>query len=232
MESVQIGALLIPMLDNCSFLSEEADNQLLVRMRMRDEDPSAAREAWAEFYRRHVEYLYRVCRRAYSGVLDEAGIRDLAQDTFIRAYERAETFDSGELTDPEKLRLRARAWLGKIALNILRTMLRGQAGTSTHSLEWEEWEKVPEPPPAVNSNSIESGLVRNALATLPEREQHVLRVTYQWYRPDKKHQRLPHGVVANLAETLGTTPVNIRQMRSRALKKIEQYLRSNLSSEK
>jgi RNA polymerase sigma factor (sigma-70 family) len=212
-------------------LAEATDDHLLSYMKARDEDPSAAKEAWAEFYRRHAEYLYRVCRRAYGGTLGEAGVRDLVQDAFIRAYEKAATFDSDGLADADKLRLRARAWLGKIALNLLRTMLRGQAGASVQNLEEEAWENVPEQTPAASSDSAESRLVRDALGQLSEKEQHVLRVTFQWYQLDKPHQRLPNEVVAELARTLGTTPANIRQLRSRALKKIQQYVQANLHAE-
>ena len=43
-------------------------------------------------------------------------------------------------------------------------------------------------------------------------------------QPDHAHQRLPNDVAADLAETLGTTPENLRQIRSRAMKKIRTFL--------
>ena len=57
-----------------------------------------------------------------------------------------------------------------------------------------------------------------------DKEQMVIRVTFQWYRPGKPHQRLPNDVVADLAETLQTTSENLRQIRRRALIKIREFL--------
>jgi len=55
----------------------------------------------------------------------------------------------------------------------------------------------------------------------------VIRVTFQWYQPDREHQRLPNQVAKDLADTLGTTPENLRQIRHRALRKIEAHLRQH-----
>src|SRR5947208_1372874 len=49
-------------------LSAEGDADLLVYMTMRAEDPAHAREAWAEFYRRHVRYVFGTCRRLVEGL--------------------------------------------------------------------------------------------------------------------------------------------------------------------
>jgi len=63
-------------------LTDETDADLLVYMAMADEDPDSARAAWEAFYLRHVEYLYRVCLRAYGDVLGgEAGAADIVAET-------------------------------------------------------------------------------------------------------------------------------------------------------
>src|SRR2546426_8695109 len=96
---------------NVPDLSPETDEDLLIYITMREDDPLVANEAWAEFFRRHVEYLFRVSRRLTRGILDEAGARDLAQEPFIRAYEKPGTFNSDGITDPDRLQRRTRAWL-------------------------------------------------------------------------------------------------------------------------
>jgi hypothetical protein len=60
----------------------------------------------------------------------------------------------------------------------------------------------------------------------------VVQVTAQWYQPDRDHQRLPNDVAADLAASLQTTPENIRQIRRRALKKIEAHLRPQTGDDK
>jgi hypothetical protein len=73
----------------------ETDADLLAYMSMGGEDPVAARGAWSEFYRRHAEYLYAVCLRAYGPLLrGEAGVCDLVAETFKRVYEHAGRFDA------------------------------------------------------------------------------------------------------------------------------------------
>jgi DNA-directed RNA polymerase sigma subunit (sigma70/sigma32) len=70
-------------------------------------------------------------------------------------------------------------------------------------------------------------VIREALATLSERERHVLRVTADWYQPDRVHQRVSKSEMSALARQLQTTAVNIRQIRKRAIDKIRDYIRSH-----
>ncbi len=219
MESVQMP-------DSSLDLSQETDEDLLVYMTMRDEDPSAANEAWAAFYLRHIDYIRWVCCRVSRVILGDTGPDDLAQWTFIKAYEKAGTFNSGGIKDPDRLRLRVRAWLGRIAQNIYRDMLRGRKDVTELAIDREELEEAPEQVQAAPTTSAYKRLLDEAIDTLSERKQHVLRVTYQYNQPGKKHQRLPNHVAEDLAKTLNTTSDNIRQLRCRALREIDQYIKS------
>ena len=206
-------------------MTSETDADLLVFMALADDDPAVARAAWDELYRRHVGYLYGVCLRAYGRLLGgPAGASDLVADTFQRAYEHAATFDDGGVGDPERLRLRVRCWLGRIAERLAMTVLRGRSRLPTQLLDLDQWQSVagadlpPEPAP----ERIER--VRQAVGSLSEREQLVIRVTFHWYQPGREHQRLPNDVAADLAASLHTTPENLRQIRRRALRKIRAWL--------
>ena len=209
----------------------ETDADLLVYMAMASDDPPVAREAWDVFYRRHVGYLYAVCRRSYARWLGgEAGVGDLVADTFKRAFEHAGTFDAEGVTDADRLRRRVRAWLGRIAQRLMQTALREAGRLPLRYAEPENWaELAPEPvdgPGGETGESVgpEVAAAREAMALLTEAEQTVLRVTLQWYRPERDHQRLPNDVAEDLARTLGTTPENLRQIRRRALRKVKQHV--------
>jgi RNA polymerase sigma factor (sigma-70 family) len=205
--------------------ARESDADLMVYMAMGREDPEAAREAWAEFYQRHVGYLYAVCRRAYAPILGgEAGASDLVADTFLRAYESAGTFDAGGLVDPERLRRRTRAWLGRIAQRLALTLLRGRGFVRTARVDVGEWLETSAPEPVAAAESERISRVRQAIERLSDKEQIVIRVTFEWHEPGKPHQRLPNDVAEELAATLQTTPENLRQIRRRALKKIREFL--------
>lgn len=206
-------------------LSLESDEDLLVFMTMREDDLTVANAAFAEFYQRHVSYIFRTCRRVTKGILDEAGAWDLVQETFLRANDRAATFNADGITDPERLKNRTRAWLGRIAVNIFRDVLRGRVGVREISLDDHEIATEPQPL-SPSSPSANRQLLDEAIESLSEKEQRVLRITFQYYQPGKKYQRLPNDVAEDLAKELGTTSNNVRQMRRRALRKITEYIKS------
>ena len=205
--------------------ANETDVDLMGYMSMRDDDPSTAREAWAELYRRHVNYLYAVCHRAYSHVLgSDAGVGDIVSETFRRAFQRAELFDANGIEDPDRLRRRTRAWLGRIAQRLVQDTLRRTRRLPTCQFETETWQSIPEQPDQPPRDDALVRQVRDAIDQLSEKEQTVIRVTFEWYRPGQVHQRLPNDVVTDLARTLETTPENLRQIRRRALGKIRDLL--------
>ena len=93
-------------------------------------------------------------------------------------------------------------------------------------LEIGHWQQVAAADRGVRTPSAKEHAVREAICSLTEREQLVIRTTFQWYRPEKAHQRLPNDVAGELAETLGTTPENLRQIRRRAMRKIADFVRA------
>lgn len=209
-------------------LSGETDADLLVYMSLAEEDPPCARAAWEVFYRRHVDYLYHVCLRAYANVLrGEAPVADIVADTLRLAYEHAARFDPAGITDADRLRLRARAWLGWIARRRVQDLLRSRGQVRTCNMDLDGWQRVAQPDRPVSKPSPQHQRVRDAIDALTKREQLVIQVTFQWYQPDRDHQRLPNDVAADLAATLGTTPENLRQIRRRALKKIEAHVQQH-----
>ncbi len=100
---------------------QRGDADLLEVVARGASEPSRARAAQGTFYARHVRYLYGIVMRHKKNLLPLAGIgaEDLVQETFHRAFERAHTSDRGKDLDVERQRLRTRAWLGRIATNLL-----------------------------------------------------------------------------------------------------------------
>lgn len=214
-------------------LSNETDDDLLVYMSMREEAPSKADEALVELFRRHRKYLYNACCRSYSDILDRSAIADLVTDTFMRANQKAGTFKCSGLSDARSQRAYVRAWLSKIAERLVMSALRSQRGVTIEHLDDEQWEAVPEQETGdaeAEGPSPETQLYCEAFERLTEREQHVLRVTALWHKPGQKYQKLPDDVSEELAESLGTTSDNIRQIRRRARRKIKDYVRSKLDA--
>ena len=74
-------------------------------------------------------------------------------------------------------------------------------------------------------------LIEQALETLSDREQDVVLETMYYYRYGEEYQRLPNAVSAGLVMQLDTTPENIRTIRSRAMRKIKEYVEARATEE-
>ena len=213
-----------------ALVRDESDFGLLKLMARRDQDEAWADAAWREFYNRHKAYMWTVCGNVAEDLHGEAWVEDIFVQTFERAYEKAATFKlPADVSGETETRL-VRAWLGVIAANLLRRLLRNHECEQTK--DDEEWDTIIDSAAPSDAReeqdtpelSARRKLITEALDTLTEREQLVLRTTYQFYRIGKRFQRLPNSVSQELAQQLGTTPENLRKIRERALEKVRDYI--------
>ena len=205
-------------------LRDETDEDLLCWMSMRAEEPAQAEEAWAEFYTRHVKYLYGVCAtRLKPYGLRHDDIIDLAQTTFLKAFEKAASFKPPpERRGPDADRAWVRRWLGQIAHHTLVDSFR-----KSPSLVLIENTDLDVETPSVDEECVPPSprlqLIREALGTLSPKEREIMLVSYSFYEPGKQ-LAIPDEDLKRLAADWGTTSVNFRQIRSRARKKIENFI--------
>jgi RNA polymerase sigma factor (sigma-70 family) len=214
-------------------LSAETDDDLLVYITWKQDDPAVACEAWAEFYRRHVNYLFGVCYQSFGNTLKSRDrVADLVTDTFKRVYEHADSFKPSGIKDPEAMRKRVRAWLGTIARRLFLDRLPATDDRPAEcQLEQDHWQNIAQPEAPDDSDNPLIAAVKMAFQkVLTQREQEVMRVTLHWYDPSSDHQRLPNEVAAELAKHLGTTPENLRKIRERALAKLKDEIIKILGS--
>lgn len=206
-----------------------SDAELLARVGRRATDAADARAAETEFYRRHARYLYSVLWHRVRRPLALSGreVEDLVQETFFRAFARAETYSTGDARDGDSQRRRSRAWLGRIAERLLADWLANTREVSASPYLDTLAEPEPLPP---SSRSPKLRLLREALGTLTERERDVLRVAALYFRPGEEHQRLPNEVSQELARRWQTTNENVRAIRFRATKKLKEYLTGRLTT--
>jgi RNA polymerase sigma factor (sigma-70 family) len=188
-----------------------------------------ARRAQAVFYERHVRYLYGVLKRREGVLRRIAGlsVEDLVQDTFQRAFQYGGSYAAEPGLPVERERRRTRAWLGRVAQNLIVNALAEPAEiAASPMLERLGTDDVDEPAPP---SSPEVRALRRALEDLTEREQDVLRVTALYQKAGEEHQRLPNEVSAELAARWGTNSQNIRAIRSRAMKKLQTHVEAELA---
>jgi RNA polymerase sigma factor (sigma-70 family) len=212
------------------------DFELIRRMADQKADFAGARDAWGHFYLRHNRFLLRVCMSYYGYMLDLNGARDLVHDTFLKAFDGAGTFDHGESCETALQGRKCRGWLFRIAENVVRDRFRGQpevclvdegeverlGGLADNADEAPE--QVPE--------SERLKLLESALSLLSDTEQTILRATMFWWQANLKHQRMPNDAMQQLSIQTGKSPENIRQIRLRALKKLEKHVNESLHNEK
>jgi RNA polymerase sigma factor (sigma-70 family) len=199
--------------------SKLSDGELLHVLASEGRESPRVQAAWNEFYTRHVDYLYRVCMRAHRARIGEGKVGDVVHDTFIRAYERAATYEEPEAAEDGLRHRQIRAWLGQIANNIVMDLFRREPQISfVDDKELQEVQVREEEP---NESCGRLKLLEEALDNLSDREQDVLRATAQWYVPGQKQQRMPNSEMKRLAADLQTSAANIRQIRLRAIRKLE-----------
>lgn len=213
------------MLDSEFEPQNETDEDLVVFMSWQSDHPGVAQAAFAEFHKRHVRYLYAVCLEAYADDIGHGGVEDLVQETFWRAYEKADTFTpmNGE---EDAARRRIRAWLGRIAYRLVLTAARQQK-RRVRLVTGKEDRVDRCPDRTVPRRELTPGeeLVRRGMnEVLNERERQVLENFASYYDAESEHQYPPEGLVAELCERLGTTEENVRQIRCRALRKIKEFI--------
>lgn len=97
------------------------------------------------FYRRHSEFIYSRCCRAYLGNgMNTQDVEDLVSETFVRAREHAATFRPSDAGDMDYRRQRVRAWLSTIAYRLALDVFRGRKQTPKLLLDPDQWENAPQ----------------------------------------------------------------------------------------
>jgi RNA polymerase sigma factor (sigma-70 family) len=188
----------------------ESDEELLCWMTVR-EDPKS-REAWRVFYLRHVEEVLARVRRAHRDV-DAAGVQDLVEETFLRAWDRAGTFKQ-QAVDPAERRRKVVAWLCRIAKRIFLDAVCSRAGVRVDPFP----EDFPEPAdrdPDEPQHGPKARLAAELLNELEDMERTVLIETGRWTNVETGRCRLPPKVADELAARFGTSKMNLRQVRHR-----------------
>lgn len=204
----------------------ECDEDLLVYMSWRSDEPELAQAACGEFYERHKAYLFAVILRSHGKSLGREGVSDMTTETFMRVFERAETYKPSGSSDVDVQRRNVLAWVGAIANNLCLDHFRHP---DTRLVLVDEWADDTEPTHREEVEecfhlSDELRLIHEAMDTLTAREQEVLRVTMAYWKTDGSQQRLPNDVAEDLARSWETTSANIRKIRERAMKKVREFV--------
>lgn len=212
-------------MENSTNTHELSDEELILMMANNKQNLTAARAAWGELYVRHREFIFRViCKKSgnWPGFDDEIR-RDFVSEVFIKIYLKADTFKSQNLTSRDESRKLVRGWMGTIAERHLYDWGRDNKGILPLSYDdeknQEEVERAEELP--LFQPQEASQTVKSALEQLNFNERQVLRAYAPYWKGWDVQLIIPDKELTELAQTLGTSKTNIRQIKKRVLDKIK-----------
>jgi RNA polymerase sigma factor (sigma-70 family) len=201
-------------LTNCS----SSDEELLWAISLKGDDIQEAHNAFAIFYDRYKSILWSLCVKVCSSFRyynnDELA-KEVFSMTMMKIY-LSPTYVSSKS--------KITTWMSTIAKRELISIIRGQRKDGAY-FEYSNTDI------ADVFQNVEEGLMlpekdilRQALSSLTEREQHIL-MTYMLYLDGRKH--LPDNVLNELMTQYETTTDNIKHIKSRALAKVKEYIKQN-----
>lgn len=118
--------------------------------------------AFAQFYARHVDAVYRIC---YIRMQNRMDAEDITQETFFRALQQPQ-----QLWEDEE---HARAWLIVTASNLCKNALR--SWTRSKRIDMTDWAPLVDPDSASDKDISE---VLSAVMRLPDQYKTVLYLFY------------------------------------------------------
>lgn len=140
-------------------MPDPTDRDLAIRARRGEA------EAFGELVRRYQSSVFNVCYRLI-GERREA--EDMAQEAFLRAYQRLDTFDAGRPFGP---------WIRRVAANACLNHLEGSAPADV-PLDEERDQAADEQPEMAHEQSEQAEAVRAAILSLPPRYRVVIELRH------------------------------------------------------
>jgi RNA polymerase sigma factor (sigma-70 family) len=156
-----------------------------------------------------VERYQEVAFRAAYLILRDAGAaEDVAQDAFVRAYQRLHTFRRGEPFRPWLLRIVTNLALNEVRARTRRTGLIGRIGVFA--------QRSVEPPHAAVAASDEASRLLRAIGELPEDDRVVLHLRYYLQLSERE-----------IAASIGTPGGTVKSRLHRAGQRLRSVIESN-----
>lgn len=207
--------------------AESSEAELFEWMAMAARSATDAQAAFTEFYRRHAGFLYRQCERLYPDAAE-----DIVADTLRRVYKNAGTFNLNRVREPvtpDLARRRVRAWLCRIAHNVAADYFTARE-SEPQTVTPESITSLPDVTcvdPAKDSPTLNAELidrVREIVNELPERQREIAWVIAHRWSPDHEQNQWSNEDLESIAEQFDLTRENLRQIRSRLIKKLRTIL--------
>jgi len=204
---------------------QAADHELLELIN----EPSTSNQAFEEFYKRFKDFVLKVCRQCCRAFDHSDQLADdIFQQTFLKVLNKAYTFQKKGGLDKEQYTGEIKGWLSRIARNELINFLRknpDEKSLTIHNrVKAEDIEELlpntASDPEKTIQPSIQKGLLDKGLSLLSEEERMVLMTYMLYYDQRSPNKHLPDEIIKTLTTKLNVKAASLRQIKSRALKKL------------
>lgn len=220
-------------------LGQETDTGLMLLMGAAGpsaEEQEIARASLRELHRRYYPYILSIAEsfseNMWTVEIDPEG---MATAVFRRAYDKADSFQDKSGGDAKRAERQVKAWLGRIARNLLRDALDKIKRRSNYLeiVPLDESLTIPEPDDEPENDFTSTSApalaaLRDALEALKPEDREILLTYAAFGIPTKSGRELPKDVRESLEDRTGYERSNIRQKwlrLSRRLKsELEQYV--------
>jgi DNA-directed RNA polymerase specialized sigma24 family protein len=208
-----------------------SEGELLGLMSADRQDPSGARAAWGEMYRRHSRYVSAVVARMLGDrARDSEVVPDIVGDAFQTLFDWAGKHGSTEdiaqrfgAPDDESVRWNVLGFLAAVARRLAQHRFSARARRRQEFLGGDA-----DVEQAVAVHGEDAGPPRTEGPKLEEildllglDEAEALRLSLPWYEVETGEFAFPRGEAARVAASLGITPEALRQRRHRSLRHLE-----------
>jgi DNA-directed RNA polymerase specialized sigma24 family protein len=204
--------------------SEPPDDDLIRRIRRKDDLP-AAKLAFATFFRRHVQFLFRCVRQADRQLVGYGlGTDDIVEETFANVWRSgANTFCLPSGLSAEAASRRTRQWLATIARNLIKDKLK----SNRHQLPIDPTGEnealfATEEAPCATTPHIQ--LMQIVSAALSQRDAAIVWFKMRYYNPETRQSQPPPTELDAFCKEWEISPAALRKAYERALAALSQAL--------
>lgn len=202
-------------------MTKEEIEDILLQLSYKSDNDRAAVAAFNALYRGYSKFLSSVISNVLlnRGIYDKDFIETVLNNSFLVVYQKPLSFAFLPESEDDKS---FKAWLATVAKNQTKKLLL-EYYTREDSLEVVTAEPIydSEEIPEEVFMSANFKILDGALASLNERDRHILLTLYLYYEEGKK---TPSNVLSMLCNLYNTTNLNIRKIKERSEKKIVEYL--------
>lgn len=204
--------------------AEPPDEELIRKIRNKELDVNLAKEAFAAFYERHVQFLYRCVRNADRRLVGFGlGTPDIVEETFEKVWlGAAHTYSQPPGLSTSEATRRTEQWLASMACNLVKDKLRSRKQV----LPFDPTENA-EPFAEVADSTLvvpHLQLIEFVATALSERDAAIVWFKVQHYDAETRQSQPPADELAAFCDEWDLTPAALRKAYERALTSIRQAL--------